>query len=143
MSRRREQERGSVAIEMAVIAPLVLAVILLLVAAGTISRAVSTVDAAAYAAARAASISRTSSDAQSQARIVADSTLSSRGISCSPQTLNVDTSGFSTPVGQPAQVTVALTCRVPLSHLVVPGLPGSHTVTSSAVSSIDTYRGRS
>lgn len=141
--RRQRAEEGATAIEFAIIAPFVMTGILLIFAAGTVARADSTVDAAAYAAARAASISRTSGDAQSQARIVADSTLSSRGLNCSPTSLSVDTSGFGVPVGQPAAVTVELSCTVPLSHLVVPGLPGSKTVKASAVSSIDTYRGRS
>lgn len=141
--KRTRSEEGFVAIDFVIVAPMVLAGILLIAAAGTIARANSTVDAAAYAAARAASISRSSSDAQSQARSVANSTLSSRGLQCSPTSLSVDTSGFSVPVGQPAAVTVDLTCTVPLSHLVVPGLPGSKTVRASAVSVIDTYRGRS
>lgn len=138
------QERGSVAIELAIIAPVVLLLILLVVAAGTVARATSTIDAAAFAAARAASISRTAGDARTQANDVAAATLSSRGVSCAPQSMSIDTGGFSAPVGTSAAVTVSLTCRVPLSRLVqLPGLPGSHTVTSTATSSIDSYRGRS
>lgn len=141
---RARQERGSVAIELAIIVPFVLLLILLVVAAGLVARATSTIDAAAFAAARAASISRTAGDARTQAQDVADTTMSSRGIRCAPQSTSVDTAGFAAPVGTSATVTVSLTCRVPLSHLtLLPGLPGSHTVTSTATSSIDSYRGRS
>jgi hypothetical protein len=61
---------------------------------------------------------------------------------CQRATVDVDSSGFSTPLGQPGDVTVTITCAVGLADLLVPGLPGSVTVETSFISPIDAYRER-
>ncbi len=57
--------------------------------------------------------------------------------------VHVDTSQF-TPVGVglPAQVTATVTCRVPLSDLVVPGMPGSRLLRGIFTSPLDPFRER-
>jgi len=100
------------------------------------------VDAAARDAARQASISLTPGAAQAAALSSAKAALGRDGLDCDPQVL-VDTSQFNTvPVGQPATVTATVTCQVPLSDLVVPGLPGSRTLRFTFTSPLDPFRER-
>ena len=63
-------------------------------------------------------------------------------LDCTPA-VTVDTAGFAVPPGQPAQVTVQVTCDVRLPGLtVIPGIPGSRTLTATASSPLDIYRAR-
>ena len=54
----------------------------------------------------------------------------------------MDTSGFASPVGPPANVTATVTCVVNLSDVAVPGLPGTRTITATMTSPLDTFRER-
>ena len=56
--------------------------------------------------------------------------------------VDTDLTGFQIPVGQPARVSSQVACTVPLSDLIVPGWPGSWTVTAEADSVLDRYRRR-
>lgn len=137
------RERGSTVLETAIVTPLLLAVLMMTIGAGRVAMAHNTVDNAAWAAARAASIERTSGAASSAARAMAAAHLDEKGLQCSSQTVHVNTAGFSSPPGTHASVSVSVACTVPLGDLSVPGLGGSRTITSNlATSSIDTYRGR-
>ena len=109
---------------------------------GRIQVAGGAIEAAAHDAARAASISRTAAEAQANAYAAARATLSQQGLHCASLTVTVDTAGFAVPVGQPAAVSATVTCVVDFSDLVADGLPGSRTMTSTFVSSLDTFRTR-
>jgi Flp pilus assembly protein TadG len=139
--RQRDGEAGDAALELVIIAPVLLAFIGLAIAAGRTSVARGSVDAAARDAARQASIARSPGEALAAARLSAQNALSQDGLNCVP-IVNVDTSGFTAPLGQPAEVTATVSCTVPLSDLVVPGLPGSKTLTYTFTSPLDPYRGR-
>ncbi|MFE2167818.1 hypothetical protein ACFXB3_22590, partial [Streptomyces sp. NPDC059447] len=54
----------------------------------------------------------------------------------------LDSSGLAVPLGQVGTVTVTISCTVPLSDLLLPGVPGSKTMTSSFTSVVDAYRSR-
>lgn len=137
-------EDGFSAVEVAILAPVLIALGFLVVATGRIAGANSKVDAAAYAAARAASIARTADVAQGDAQAAAAAALTQAGQTCVPPVVTVDTSGFTIPAGTPATVTVRLSCAVPLSDLtMLPGLTSTKVISAQAVSSLDTYRGRS
>ncbi|MFF4836972.1 hypothetical protein [Streptomyces sp. NPDC001315] len=56
--------------------------------------------------------------------------------------VHVNTGGLNVPVGQVGTVTVTVTCTVNLSDLLLPGVPGARTLTSTAVSVVDQYRQR-
>lgn len=140
-SKAGDREAGDAALELIIIAPVLLAIIGLVIAAGRTSVAQGSVDAAARDAARQASIARSPADALTEAKLSAQDALSQDGLNCDP-VVNVDTSGFGVPVGQPAEVSATVTCTVPLSDLVVPGLPGSKTLTYTFTSPLDPYRGR-
>ncbi len=141
-TRRAFGDRGSAALELTILAPGLLLIIGLLVLAGRVSHAQIAVDSAAYAAAREASISRTSAEARADASSIAATSLSQQGFVCASQSVSTDTSGFGVPVGQPAQVDVDVACTVRMSDLALPGAPGSVTLTGSATSVLDTYRER-
>ncbi|MBS2545370.1 pilus assembly protein [Catenulispora sp. NL8] len=142
---RFRRDDGSAAIELVLVAPAVMMVFSIAVAAGRIYVDHNALDTAAQAGARQASISRDAVTADAQARAAVGASLSSDGLHCSGvPDVTVDTSGFSAPIGQPATVTVTVACTVPLSDLVVPGLPlpGTHSESASFTSVLDLYRSR-
>lgn len=141
MTARHSGDDGSISLEIVIVAPLLIMLLLLVVGFARVAQANTTVDSAAYAAARAASISRGAGQASTSARAAAQGVLDQEGLKC-PASVDVDTSGFATEPGQSASVNVTVTCPVPLGDLSVPGLPGTRVVTSDASSVIDTYRGR-
>ena len=138
-------DRGNAALELVVLAPVVLFLLGFVIAAGRTSIAQGSVDAAARDAARQASISRTPAAAQAAALASARLALSQDGIDCVPVvTVNTGrgTTGFAVPVGLPAQVTARVSCRVSLSDLLVPGMPGNRTLRASFTSPLDPFRAR-
>jgi Flp pilus assembly protein TadG len=142
LPRRAGRDDGNAALELVVLAPVLLFILGLVVAAGRTSIAQGAVDAAARDAARQASISLTPGAAQAAALSSAKSALSRDGLDCDPQVF-VDTRQFTiVPVGLPATVTATVTCQVPLSDLVVPGLPGSRTLRFTFTSPLDPFRER-
>ncbi len=134
-------ERGSSGIEVAILMPGLLLLLGLIIAAGRVQAAGGSVEAAARDAARAASIARSSGEAQAAAADTARASLTGQGILCTTSSVTTDTAGFAAPLGAPATVSVDVACRVQLSDVLVPGLPGSVTSTrTSAAPSIRTER---
>lgn len=135
-------ERGSAAVEVAVAAPLLMLIVLVVVAGGRLELARGAVQQAATDAARAASIARTSAQASATAQSVAAATLANQGLRCVSSNVTVDTAGFSVNVGVRAQVAATVSCTVPLADLGLPGLSGSRVISATVTSPLDTYRGR-
>ncbi|MFG2753926.1 TadE/TadG family type IV pilus assembly protein [Streptomyces xanthophaeus] len=134
------QDRGSETIAAAIVTPLLLMLLCLGIAGGRIVTSGAKIDAAAEDAARAASISRTYSGAQAEAAAAAARSLNDQGIHCASTSTSVDTSGLAVPVGQVGTVTVTISCTVPMGDLLLPGVPGSKTLTSRFTSVVDAYR---
>lgn len=148
MNRRHRTGRpagqaGSTTLEFVVVVPGLLLLLGLLVVAGRIALAGTAVEAAAGAAARQASIERSVGAARAAADVAASENLTGQGLDCAAVSVSTDTSGFATPVGQPAQVTVTVVCDVRLADLGVPGTPGTTRLSATAVSPLDTFRVRS
>ncbi|MDR6980113.1 Flp pilus assembly protein TadG [Streptomyces sp. 3330] len=141
-ARRLRGDEGSVAIEAAVIVPSLIMFLCLAIAGGRIVTSGSKIDAAAEDAAREASIHRTAAAAQSAAHAAAAESLNDQGITCASTSVSVSTGGLSVPVGQVGTVSVTVTCTVSLSDLLLPGVPGTRTLTSTATSVVDQYRQR-
>jgi Flp pilus assembly protein TadG len=139
----RRGDSGSAAIEVAILAPALFAILALAIGVMRVEVAGEAVDSSAHDAARAASISRNGTDAHAAALTAANTTLHKQGLVCSTLTVTVDTSQFARLVGQAAAVTATVTCKVDLSDIALPGTPGSKTLTSSFTSVIDQYSGRS
>lgn len=138
----RDERGGAVAIESVLLVPVIMLMAALIAAGYRITAAADAVENIAGASARAASIARTTGQAQQDARSVANSSLTTEGLQCAPSSVQVDTAGFAVPVGQPASVTVTISCRAPLADLLVPGLGGSRLLEATSSSPLDTYRGR-
>lgn len=130
------------AIEAALLAPVIVTFVLLAVAAGRLQTAAGTVDAAARAGARTASITRTADEVEKAARKATDEVLRQDGVSCNKLEVTLTKGMLDTPGGQLATMTVTVTCDVGLSDLVVAGLPGSKTLTGRFTSVVDRYRGQ-
>ncbi len=140
-SERPAADDGSAALELVILAPVLLALLALVIAAGRVSVAQGSVDAAARDAARQASIALTPRAAEEAGRESARAALREDGLDCIP-VVAVDTSQFAIPPGQPATVTASVSCSVPLANLALPGLPGSTRLTASFTSPLDIYRSR-
>lgn len=136
-------DRGSAAIETAIIAPWLLILIGAAIVGGRIQVAGGAIEEAAHDAARAASISRTKAEASQAAYAAATATLSQQGLHCARLTVTPNLAGFDTPLGQPATVSVSVTCVVDFRDLVADGLPGSKTMSATFVSALDSFRTRS
>lgn len=139
---RLHDDRGSVAIEAAIVTPLLVAFLCMAIAAGRLVISGGEIDSAAEDAARAASIERTYAAAQAAARTAAAESLRGQGIMCASRSVSVDAGGLNVPVGQVGYVTVTVRCTVTLSDLLLPGTPGAHTLTSHFTSVVDAYRSR-
>ena len=131
-----ERDRGSAAVELTLLAPLFVLLLLFVVAAGRLVSARLAVDDAAHQAARTLTLARTPASATDQARTTALAALAER-VDCIRVDLSVDLAA-ATPGGS---ATVRLSCVVPLSDLTGLALPATRTITSSASSPVDAYRG--
>lgn len=136
------KQRGSATLEMSILAPAVIAVLLLMIFVGRVTMARQSVESAAAASARAASLARNANEARTSAVTMATATLANQDVNCSSISATVDTSGFRIDVGQAASVTTEVTCTVALADLTLAGIPGSMTITSTGTSPLDTYRER-
>ncbi|MCX4515949.1 pilus assembly protein [Streptomyces sp. NBC_01619] len=142
LARALRRDRGSYAVETAVLAPVMIGLLLLMIAFGRVTDAGGAVDSAARAAARAASLERDADSAQSKAQTAASRSLEGEGITCHATSVVVDTAGYTLDTGVEANVTATISCTADLSDIGLPGLPGAKTLTASWTSPIDTYRGR-
>lgn len=136
---RIHDERGSIAVEVAVIAPALLFLMLLVVFAGKVSEADGNVERAASDAARAASLRQHPGDATADAQQTAAANLAAAGVPCLTLNTLVDTSDFA-PGGT---VTVTVQCEASMAEVTLLGVPGRRTFTATAVEVIDTYRSNS
>ncbi|WP_109472413.1 TadE/TadG family type IV pilus assembly protein [Ornithinimicrobium cavernae] len=135
-------ERGSLSVEIVILAPVLLLFVLMVVFAGRWSIAQQGVQSAAAEAARAASIARSPGEASGSAREAALTSLTNQDLRCSTQTVVVDTAGFAGAPGTPGTVSATVTCVVDMRDLAVPGVPGTRTLTATMSSPLDTYRSR-
>lgn len=141
LSRVRD-ERGSASVEAAVGLPAFVLFVGLIIFGGRTATTHEAVESAAADAARSASIARTSSQAQEDAKNAAQASLANQQIHCLSVDVGVDTSDFSKPVGEPGTVAVTVQCRLDLADLSVPGVPGDRVVKATMSSPLDTWRER-
>ncbi|MGW8375399.1 TadE/TadG family type IV pilus assembly protein [Streptomyces sp. ODS28] len=129
-------ERGSVTVELILLAPLLVLMLWFLVYCGRLSEARLRVEDAAHQAARAASQQRSNAAAASGARTTAAAALRDAGLTC--RTLSVTTDGTIQPG---TTVGIHLTCAVGLHDLAALQVPGSMNLTAHFTSPVDAYRG--
>ena len=136
-SRNGRRRLGGVAtLEMTLLMLPVLLLAELGVAGGRHAQAQTYASAAAYSAARAASLAADPDRAQSAAESAAQASVEGAGAACSGVTASTNVSDF-VPGGN---VTVTVTCQISYSDLLLLPLPGSVTVSGTAVSPVDLFR---
>jgi Flp pilus assembly protein TadG len=140
--RTQGQEKGSVAIETAIVVPVLGLVVLLILFGGRVMVAQQSVQTAASAAARAASLARVPGLAHDDAVTAADVSLANQQVRCAATDVVVETAGLTTPVGMPSAVSATVTCHVDLTDLGVPFFPGTRAVSASMTSGVDEHRER-
>jgi Flp pilus assembly protein TadG len=129
--RRRRPDAGTLAIEVVLLTPALVAILMLMLGGYRVTKARSEVEAAAQDAARTYSLTLD----QQQAEQAATASLQDAGLTCKSPT--VDTAGSKVIPGGTAMVTV--TCTVPLSDLAfIPA--GDMKFSSTARAPIDPYR---
>lgn len=136
------QERGSLSVEVVILAPVLMLFVLGVIFAGRYALAQQAVQSAASEAARSASIARSAGEASGAATGAAAASLANQDVKCASQSVSLDTGAFAQPPGTPGLVSATLTCVVDMSDLAFPGIPGSQTLTSTMSSPLDTYRSR-
>lgn len=141
--RRRTRERGlAPATELVIIFPALIVLLGVIVAGARIWFARSALTDAAYSGARAASIERDVQQAESAGQATTRQRLAMRGITCLQTSVDLDLTGFATPVGEPASVSERIRCRLAVGNVLVPGMPGSMLITGHGSAPIDSYRER-
>jgi Flp pilus assembly protein TadG len=136
-SRRTRDERGSLAVEMAMIIPSILLIFGLIYAYGRAAQVNGTLESGTRDAARSATIARSYDEAQDRADRVVRAAIADLPQSCQ-QSVRVTVSDNFAP-GEP--ITVDAECDYLLSDLGLPGAPGDITAQSSFTSMLDPYRG--
>lgn len=137
LRRRAGCEQGSVAVEMAVLAPALVFLLLLVVFAGRVAQADGDVRRASSAAARAASLRQDPVDAEDAARQTAAANLGDNGVGCARLDTEIDTTRFFAG----GAVAVTVRCTASMADVSGLGVPGSRTFTARSVEVIDRYRG--
>jgi Flp pilus assembly protein TadG len=133
-------ERGSAAIEAVVGLPAFALLVGLIICGGRVATTHEGLQSAAAEAARSASIARDPRTATDDARHAATRSITNQDIHCHGITVRVDTSDFHKQPGQAGAVKVTVSCRLDLSDLSVPGVPGSRLLTATMTSPLDTWR---
>ncbi len=138
----RRNELGSMSIEAVILTPIVVIFILFVIACGRFALAQQSVQNAANSAARDASLARSSTDAETQARAGAQASMTSQNVRCASMGISVDPSGIDTPLGDIGTVRATVACTISLADISIPGLPGSINIERTAASPVDPYRER-
>jgi Flp pilus assembly protein TadG len=133
----RRTEAGSLAVEMAMVAPGLLLIFGLIFAYGRAAQVNGTLESGTRDAARSATVARSYDDALERANAVLLDAMKDAPQSCQ-NSLDLKITGDYLP-GEP--VTVTTRCTYDLSDLGLPGAPGTITAESSFTSMLDPYRG--
>ncbi|MBC7632162.1 TadE family protein [Aeromicrobium sp.] len=140
--RSSRDNRGSASVEAAIGLPAFVLFVGLIMFGGRTTMSHQAIESAAADAARSASIARTSSEAKKDAKDAAQASLANQQINCLEIFVSIDTADFGKPVGEIGTVAVTVECRLDLSDLSVPGVPGSRVIGATISSPLDTWRER-
>lgn len=131
-----DADRGSAAVELVLVTPLLVLVLLIVVALGMLVDARLVVADAAHQAARAATLARTDDDARTQAQRAVSTALREAGATCIQPSVRLATGGLRPS----ATVTARVSCTADLGGLTHIGMPGHVPLTSTAFSVVDSFR---
>jgi len=136
MTRRARNQTGCMSIEMVLITPALVACILSIAGGARYVDARGQASSAAFAAARAASLTSNQEAAVAAGHRAASRSMAERGLACTRLTVAIDAGEFR-PGGH---LRATVTCLADLSDLSGFGLPGHKTFTSTAVVPIEKFR---
>jgi Flp pilus assembly protein TadG len=134
--RSDREQKGSLAVELVVLTPVIILFALMALALGRFELAREEVISAAQAAAEAASVVSSPSEAQQAAVAAASPVVANQVHSCTQLSVVADTDDF-VPGGF---VRVVVSCQISFTDLLVPGMPGHATVAGSVSAPIDSFR---
>jgi Flp pilus assembly protein TadG len=135
MTRWRDPD-GTLAVEAALVAPVLLVLMLLVVYAGRAAQTDTDVRSAAARAARAASLTGDLTSAETAATEIAAANLATAGIDCRTTDITV-----AADIRAGGTVTVQVGCEVSNTDLAMLAVPGTRWSTATATQVVDTYRG--
>jgi Flp pilus assembly protein TadG len=138
----RHPTRGSVSIEAVLIVPAFLLFLLLVLAIGRTASAQADVHAAVVQAARVVSLQDNADAGQAAGRQAIHDSLLAGKVICQSIDITIESAALDLPPGEPGEVSAAVTCRVALADLSVPGLPGQVTIAEDFATPINTYESR-
>jgi Flp pilus assembly protein TadG len=128
-------ERGSFAVELAILAPVLIAFIVMVIDGGRLTWAKSRVQGAARDAARAVTINHNSGEAAYQAAQQAmTNALANSGVNCTPDPVVLNPDPRVTAIGNGETVTATVVCHVQFV------LFGNQAITREQQSVVDQYR---
>ena len=139
--RGRRAQRGSISVELAVLAPGLVLLLLLVAAGARVVEVQGHIDGAARDAARAASVARSYGQAVASAQQAAQADLGTTSL-CVPGTVAVGVAGYpAVPVitTAGATVTVTVTCQVNMSLFKALGFGAAKGFTGQAVAPLDPF----
>ena len=136
-ARRLRGERGTMALEMVILAPILLILFMFLLACGRYFQTSSLLENAARDGARSASQTRSLAAAQGQVDEAVTRTMDQAVKSCKDSAGGTITTAFA--AGSPLSVEV--TCTINYRDLGLLGIGGDTTITKKFSSSVDPYRG--
>jgi Flp pilus assembly protein TadG len=131
-------ERGSAAVEVVLVTPVLIVLLLIAVGLGRMAHARQQVIGAARDAARAASLERDPAQAQAAGTEAARRSLGQAGVSCQPMTVTVDLSA-DRPGGQ---IRATVTCTTSMTGLGLAGFTPTKTVSDTAIVPVEALRTR-
>lgn len=134
--RRGTGDRGSAAVELVLVTPLLVLAFLVVVALGRFADARLVVSDAAHQAARAASLARTAPEARSRGELAVSASLRAAGASCTRPSVRLAVGGLVPGT----EVTARVACTVDLADLTLTGMPGHVLLTGTASSTVDAFR---
>lgn len=133
---RPRDQRGDAAVELTLLAPVLLVILLFIVGLGRMAHANQQVESVAADAARAASLERNTSASTNVAQQAATRSLDQAGLSCTNMDVNVDVSQYK-PGGT---VKVTVICTASMGDVAMAGFPGTRKFTATSVVPIEYYR---
>jgi Flp pilus assembly protein TadG len=134
--RRLRGDRGTLALELSIIAPAIVGLLWMMISAGRVADSASKVEGAARDGARAASINHHGRP-QAAANDAVTNSLQANGVSCTQPPVVTMTTDSGAPIPGPGDtVRVTVTCKV---ALLLGGVDA--TVTRTGVSVLDRFRG--
>ena len=136
-TRGQRGQRGTMALEMVILAPVLLLLFMFLLACGRYFQTSSLLESAARDGARSATQARSLPEAQTRVDEAVSTTMGQAIKSCKDSASGSITTGFV--AGSPLSVEV--TCTINYRDLGLLGLGGDTTITKRFTSSLDPYRG--